>query len=377
MNNSTNKIKVGVIFGGRSGEHEVSLVSAQSVIKTLDRNKYDVIPIGISKQGLWLTGNDAMKYLKTGQGENISQNFISPEPDTKEIVKVLNNKPKTIQKLLDVVFPLLHGPYGEDGAIQGLFELSDLPYVGAGVLASACGMDKAIMKALFEKAGLPIGNYISFTHHEWSKNISFYQNEIKEKIKFPLFTKPANLGSSVGIMKCHDESELKSGVEEAFKFDRKVVIEENIVGREIECSVLGNNEPKASLPGEVKPKREFYDYEAKYVTGDSDLIIPAKLTDQEVSEIQKLAIKTFKSIDCSGLARVDFFIKEDGQIVVNEINTMPGFTSISMYPKLWEVSGLPYASLLDELIELALERHEEKKKLNSSIKLDNDWYNKS
>ncbi len=282
---------------------------------------------------------------------------------------------KGYQNKLDVIFPLVHGPYGEDGTLQGLLKLTDLPYVGAGVLASACGMDKVIMKILFRNSGLRVPDYVHFLKHEWQKNKNSIIDEIESKLKYPVFTKPANLGSSIGISRCEKRSDLIEGINEALIFDRKIIVEAGIKGSEIECAVLGHNRPKASLPGEIKPKRKFYDYEAKYVTEDSELIIPAKLNKKQISDIQVMSIKAFKSIDCSGLARVDFFIENKTNIIlVNEINTMPGFTKISMYPKLWAASGLTYGKLLDKLIELAIEKHKEEKKLKKSVTIRSQWY---
>ncbi|MDD5567304.1 MAG: D-alanine--D-alanine ligase [Patescibacteria group bacterium] len=376
------KITVGVIFGGQSGEHEVSLVSANSVINSLDRKKYQVIPIGITKSGHWLMGPDALKFLRTGQGVNFHHESIIPEsnqqalvPINKSITRLHKTQKGIYQGKLDVVFPVLHGPYGEDGTIQGLFELSDIPYVGAGVLASACGMDKVIMKALFRQSGIPTPKYIGVIRHDFEKHKSQIIKQIEKRIGYPNFIKPANLGSSVGISKCKNRAGLARGIRQAFKYDRKVIIEEAISGREIECSVMGHNEPIASLPGEVKSNREFYDYQAKYIDGLSEIILPAPLTNRQVKLIRDLAIQAFRSIDCSGLARIDFFLEnKTGRILVNEINTMPGFTDISMYPKLWEITGLPYPRLLDKLIELAIFRHREKSLINKSFKPSKNWY---
>lgn len=376
------KITVGVIFGGQSGEHEVSLVSAQSVIDGLDKKKYKIIPIGITKSGQWLIGRDALIYLKTGRGSNIIHESILPESkkltsrhkSTNKLIFTNHHQGQT-QSKIDIIFPVLHGPYGEDGIIQGLLELAHLPYVGAGVLGSACGMDKAIMKALFNSANIPGPRYLSFIRDEWHNSKVKLVNNIKEHIKFPNFVKPANLGSSIGISKCRNINELIRGITVAFKYDRKVVIEEAIDGREIECSVLGNNDPIASVPGEVIPNRDFYDYEAKYIDGQAELLLPAPLTKQQSKTVQNLALKAFRAIDCSGLARVDFFIERaTNQILVNEINTLPGFTSISMYPKLWSASGIPYKKLLDILIRLAFERNTERNKILMSYQPAKNWY---
>lgn len=376
------KITIGVIFGGRSGEHEVSLVSAQSVMAALDRKKYTVIPIGITKSGHWLAGADALRYLKTGLGRQVKREGLIPEGNQKIIVPSTNNtavvnRPLAgkIQKKLDVVFPVLHGSYGEDGTIQGLFELADLPYVGAGVLASACGMDKAVMKSLFAQAGLPQPRYFSFLKHEWLKNKNKIVRDIESRIGFPCFVKPANLGSSVGISKCKSKRDLIRGIKQALSYDRKCLVEEGISGREFECAVLGHNHPVASLPGEIRPNREFYDYQAKYVDGQSELIAPAPISKKQTKLVQTLAIKAFKAIDCSGMARVDFFLEQkSSRLLVNEINTIPGFTSISMYPRLWQISGLSYPKLIDKLIQLALEKHREKNALKTSYQPIKKWY---
>jgi D-alanine-D-alanine ligase len=349
------KTRVGVIFGGRSGEHEVSLRSAESIIRSLDPSKYEVVPIAITHEGRWLRTRDAMQMLSPGDaiqaalksGEPMS---VVPEPKQNGAV--------------DVFFPIVHGTYGEDGTIQGLLELAGVPYVGAGVLGSAVGMDKDVMKRLLREAGLPVGDF-------WvtrAKDIEAFIKEFGPKLPYPVFVKPANLGSSVGISKAHDPGELPAALAMAAEFDRKIVVEKGIDAREIELSVLGNDEPQASIPGEIIPSREFYDYQAKYVNDDSRLIIPAALSEEQVRQAKDLAIRTFRALDCSGLARVDLFLeKTTGKFLVNEINTLPGFTSISMYPKLWEASGLAYADLVDRLIGLAMDRHSEKKKLRTKF----------
>src|SRR5439155_16612365 len=324
-----NRIRVGVIRGGRSGEHEVSLRSAESILNAIDREKYDVVPITISHDGKW------------------EPFAISPEPGA---------------QALDVVFPIVHGTYGEDGTIQGLFELANLPYVGAGVLGSAIGMDKDVMKRLLRAASLPIVEYWSVRKSELD---SFLQSQLNS-LPYPLFVKPANLGSSVGITKTHAPEELPGALQTAAEYDQKIVVERGVDAREIEVSVLGNDDPIASVPGEIIPSREFYDYNAKYVDDDSRLLIPAPLTDNQVKEAQRMAIAAFKVLECSGMARADLFLeKSTGKFYVNEINTLPGFTAISMYPKMWEASGIPYTELIDRLITLALERHGEKNKLRT------------
>jgi D-alanine-D-alanine ligase len=327
------KTRVGVLCGGRSGEHEVSLRSAESILDAIDRNKYEVIPITISHEGRW------------------EPFAISAEPHEGAAV--------------DVVFPVVHGTYGEDGTIQGLFELANVPYVGAGVLGSAAGMDKDVMKRLLRDAGLPIVDYWTVRRSE----LAAFLREQANNLPYPVFVKPANLGSSVGISKAHNAEELPSALHVAAEYDRKIVVERGVDAREIEMSVLGNDDAIASIPGEIVPSREFYDYNAKYVDADSRLLIPAPLTEAQVKEVQRMGLATFKALECSGMARVDLFLeKSTGKFYVNEINTLPGFTSISMYPKLWEASGIAYPELIDRLISLALERHAEKQKLRTSYR---------
>jgi D-alanine-D-alanine ligase len=388
------KIRVGVLFGGRSGEHEVSLLSAASVLNAIDREKYEVVPIGITKDGRWLTAEHAENLL-TGKLMLEPRNLRAGDPDMTQPAAVLARgeavvvPPEPVHRHsglvpfqtdsspmrrasdrainVDVIFPVLHGTFGEDGTIQGLLELADIPYVGAGVLGSAAGMDKDIMKSLFIAAGLPIVKHVTILRSDWKKDPKKVE-KLVGKLKYAVFVKPANLGSSVGISKAHNKKELGPAIEEAAKFDSKIVIEQGVGGnkekaREIECSVLGNDEPSASVPGEIVPIKEFYDYNAKYLDEGSQLIIPAKLTKAETKKVQELALKAFKAVDCSGLARVDFLMDpKTRKIYLNEINTMPGFTAISMYPKLWAASGLEYSDLIDRLIQLGIERHEDKKK---------------
>ena len=347
------KIRVGVIFGGRSGEHEVSLRSAESILKAIDRNKYVVVPIGITHEGRWLASRNALSML----------------PAKDQIQKVLTDGESitlpaepAAQGMVDVIFPMLHGTYGEDGTIQGLLELANVPYVGAGVLGSAVGMDKDVMKRLLRDAGLPIVDYWVVRTQDLD---SFLQAHISD-LPYPVFVKPANLGSSVGITKVHAAEELPAALQTAAEYDRKIVVEKGVNAREIELSVLGNDDPIASVPGEILPSREFYDYKAKYVDEDSRLLIPAPLNEIQKIEAQRLAIAAFRVLECSGMARVDLFLeKPAGKFYVNEINTLPGFTTISMYPKLWEASGIPYSELIDRLITLAIERHAEKNKLRT------------
>ena len=347
------KIRVGVVFGGRSGEHEISLRSAESVLRSLDPNKYDVVPIGITHEGKWLSPRTSLALLSPK--ETIETTLMKGDP------AALTAEPNP-RATVDVIFPVLHGTYGEDGTIQGLFDLANIPYVGAGVIGSAVGMDKDVMKRLLRQSGLPVGDF-------WTIKKSEIESFIRERAKnlpYPVFVKPANLGSSVGISKVHGPEELQPGLDAAAEYDRKLVIEKGIDAREIEIAVLGNDDPIASIPGEIIPAREFYDYEAKYVTEDSKLLIPAPMSQEKADEAKRLAIATFKALEGSGLGRVDLFLERGtDKFFVNEINTMPGFTSISMYPKLWEASGIPYADLLDRLIALAIERHAEKNKLRT------------
>ena len=386
------KLRVGVLFGGRSGEHEVSLLSAASVINAIDKSKYDVVPIGITKAGHWLTAEKAERLLggkSSGSGEERhlragdptatpgaallakgEEVLVPPVPSAESLVPFSTAQataaPHSIH--VDVIFPVLHGTFGEDGTIQGLLELADIPYVGAGVLGSAAGMDKDVMKKLFAAADLPIVKHVTILRSQWESDEKATRKRIEKALKYPVFVKPANLGSSVGISKAHDKKELGPAILEAAKYDRKIVIEQSVgtkkaKAREIEVSVLGNDVPQASIAGEIVPAAEFYDYNAKYIDEGSKLLIPAKLSKSKMKQIQQLAVAAFTAVDCSGLARVDFLMDpKSGKLWVNEINTMPGFTAISMYPKLWGASGLEYTTLISRLIELALERHADKKR---------------
>lgn len=349
------KLRVVLLFGGRSAEHEVSCVSARHVAEALDPDRYEVVPVGIAKDGRWMLPEASKKVLEGAQLQIPEKAFKVSGDEVKELVPVVG--------LPDVVLPILHGPYGEDGTVQGLLELADIPYVGAGVLGSALGMDKEKMKILFRAAGLPTTEFAVIRDHEWESDPDACM-ERPSALGFPCFAKPANLGSSVGITKCIDAQSLKAGIEEALKHDRKVLVEENLAAREIECGVLGNEEPEASVCGEVIAAREFYDYFAKYVDDASRTIIPADLPDEVCETVRSYSIRAFKAIDAEGMARVDFFYDEGGRgVVVNEINTIPGFTNISMYPKLWEASGVPYDKLLTRLIELAIDRHAKKREV--------------
>ncbi len=361
------KIRVGILFGGKSGEHEVSLQSAKNVFEAIDKQKYDVVLIGIDKKGRW-------SLLDTSQ-------FLLDADDPKKIrlsdsTDQVNLVPGNSSKLLfnpsgsrsagpiDVVFPVLHGPFGEDGTVQGLLKLANLPFVGAGVLGSAVGMDKDVMKRLLRDAKIPIARFI-LGYFQSQDELSFAS--ISDQLGLPFFVKPANYGSSIGINKVHDAGQFERALKEAFEFDHKIIIEENIDGREIECAVLGNEDPMASVPGEIIPHHEFYSYEAKYIDENGAYLkIPAELPSETVRRIQALAVQTFRALCCEGMARVDFFLKEYGEIIVNEINTIPGFTKISMYPMLWEASGMPYAELIDRLIQLAIQRFEKESRLKTS-----------
>jgi len=403
------KLRVGILFGGRSGEHEVSLLSAASVLKAIDKTKYDVVPIGITKDGRWLTaehaerllrgdaaalGSESGEYKSAGATQHLRAGdpratpgaavlaagesvVVPPEPRHDAGLKPFQTDANADAPLrraadrainVDVIFPVLHGTFGEDGTIQGLLELADMAYVGAGVLGSAAGMDKEVMKALFRTAGLPMVKHVTVLRSSWESTPKKIEKLVESKLKYPVFVKPANLGSSVGISKAHDRKELEPAIAEAAKFDRKIVIEEGVGGRkhkarEIECAVLGNDDPTASVAGEIVPCKEFYDYDAKYLAEGSELVIPAKLTKAEMKRVQTLAIAAFQAVDCSGLARVDFLMEpKSRKMYVNEINTMPGFTAISMYPKLWAATGVSYPELIDRLIQLGLERHRDKKR---------------
>ena len=401
------KLRVGILFGGRSGEHEVSLLSAASILKAIDRRKFDVVPIGITKEGRWLAAADAHELLN-GTSVSTARQFragdpemtpaarllhegiptlFAPEPENPPLVHAKKSRgaidsgrapvfadsyrPANISRLsggsLDVVFPVLHGTFGEDGTIQGLFELAGIAYVGSGVLGSAAGMDKDVMKRLFAQAGLPIVKHVALLRGEWQSAPRKAIAHIEDALPYPVFVKPANLGSSVGISKVHDRKEIAPALDLAAKYDRKLIVEQGVGGRkakarELEVAVLGSDEPRASVVGEIIPGKEFYDYEAKYLCEGSVPVIPARLARAQLKQIREMAIAAFRACDLSGLARVDFLMEPGGRqrIYVNEVNTMPGFTRISMYPKLWEASGIEYTDLITQLIELALERQQEK-----------------
>jgi D-alanine-D-alanine ligase len=353
-----------VLFGGRSGEHEVSLASAASVLAAIDRDRYEVVPMGIARDGQWLVGGDPLRALAEAAGVRLALPPPDPRGPAAPLARVptAGGLPAGTAAGLDVVFPVLHGPYGEDGTLQGLLELADLPYVGAGVLASAVGMDKATMKAVFRAHDLPCVAYLVVRDHEWRESAASVARQVAERLGYPCFVKPSNLGSSVGISKVRGPAALADALALAFSHDRKALVEQAVAGREIEVSVLGNDHPEASVPGEIHPGREWYDYEAKYTDGIAQVVIPAPLAPGQAERFQRLAIAAFLAVDAAGLARVDFFLDADGRILVNEINTIPGFTRFSAYPRLWEASGVPYARLVDRLIQLALERHAAKRR---------------
>ena len=371
----SDKLKVAVLFGGRSGEHEVSLISARSVMAALDPSKYEIIPVGITRKGAWIVGADPMDALQREDLADTRPATIFGDPSRSGLWAhegpagdaAQSAQPAECWKLLsrvDVVFPVLHGTFGEDGTLQGLLDLAGVPYVGAGVLCSAAAMDKIVFKAVCAAHDLPITPYFWTTRKRWLAEPDVVLDEIEGQLRYPVFTKPANLGSSVGITKCHHRAGLRRGMDEAARYDRRILVEAAVpTAREIEVSVLGNEEPGASIPGEIIPSREFYDYAAKYLDeGEhaSTLLIPAPLDEAMTRYVQDLAVQSYRAIDGAGMARVDFLLSRDtGELYLNEINTIPGFTSISMYPKLWEASGLPYSRLLDWLIDLALDRHAE------------------
>ena len=358
----TQKTCVGILFGGRSGEHDVSIQSAASVIRALDPAKYEIVPIGITREGHWRVGSGAATSLSQILKSGVSV-IPSADPTGSKLLpgaalNAATNSPPSI----DVVFPVLHGTFGEDGTVQGLLELANIPYVGAGVLASAVGMDKDVMKRLFRDEGLPVLPWQLILRADWETNPGAVRKRVEENLCYPLFVKPVNLGSSVGISKVHHRRELTTAMDLAALYDRKILVEKGIDAREIECSVLGNDSPQASVPGEVIPVNEFYDYEAKYLKEGSELVIPAPLTTRQQNLVREVSIRAFKTLDCAGMGRVDFLVnRKTGKVFLNELNTIPGFTSISMYPKMWEATGIPYPELLNRLIELALERHREKK----------------
>ncbi len=361
------KTNVAILFGGKSGEHEVSLQSAKNVFNAIDKKKYNPVVIKIDKSGKWLLVNKPKTIFDTDDRASSDKKLlgipVAMVPKSEGNISNLSKKGKNIK--VDVVFPVLHGPFGEDGTIQGLLKLAEVPFVGAGVLGSAVGMDKDVMKRLLKNDGIPIGKFVTIKSMEVVPGFG----SVKKKLKSPLFVKPANLGSSIGVSKAHNEKEYLRGVKDAFKYDNKILIEEYIKGREIECSVLGNDNPIASSLGEVKPVNDFYSYKAKYIDEEGAVLeVPARISKKKTKEIQKMAIKVFQSLSGEGMGRVDFFLKENGEIIVNEINTIPGFTKISMFPRLWEFSGISYTDLIDRLIQLAINRFNQEEKLKTSYK---------
>lgn len=352
------KIRLGLLYGGKSAEHQVSLRTALAVINALNHDKFQIHPIYITVEGEWVKGPTLdgpvadVKSLQFSQAENISSTALAPTLFTST----------NSESSLDVIFPLLHGPNGEDGTVQGLLEILNLPYVGNGVLASSAGMDKVVMKNIFAQAGLPQVKYVWFIRSEWEAQQEEAYEKVERELGYPCFVKPANLGSSVGISKCMNREQLKEAFQEAFQFDRKVIIEEGVVAREIELGVLGNDYPECSVAGEIVPKVEFYDYNAKYEDGNTALIIPADIKDEEYKALHDMAIKAFKALDGSGLVRADFFLTKEGKPYINEVNTMPGFTPVSMFPLLWKHSGLDYPDLIEKLVNLGMERHAEKQR---------------
>jgi D-alanine-D-alanine ligase len=367
------KIRIGLIFGGRSGEHEVSLASAQSVMANLDRDKYELLPICITQQGTWLLGIEPAKVIATRQQvqqdapEETTAVTLPGDPSLRRLIPIHSDEQLGDNGSLDVIFPVLHGTYGEDGTLQGLLEMANVPYVGCSVLGSALGMDKEKMKMIFQAIGLPIVDYLVYRRSEWERAPETILSAIEQRLGYPCFVKPVNLGSSVGINKGHNRAELEHAITVAAEYDRKVIIERGINCRELECAVLGNDEPIASVVGEVVASNEFYDYNAKYLDNKSQTIIPADIPQATAEEVRRQALQAFLALDLSGLSRVDFFLeKETGKVYINEVNTLPGFTQVSMYPKLWEASGIPYTELLDRLIELAIERYEDKQRNRTS-----------
>jgi len=361
--NGHTRTRVLVLFGGQSGEHDVSLRSAQTVIGALDPERYEVVPVGITREGRWLTGGDPMAALTAHSplfalihgGDDDTTSPMESSEATAALPVVMSGQ-------IDVVFPVLHGPKGEDGTVQGMFELSGIPYVGSGVLGSAVAMDKAIAKTLCAQAGIPQVKWLTVLRRDWERDPDTVMEQVASQIGYPCFTKPANMGSSVGVAKSHNAEELADCIAIAARYDRRIIIEQGVDARELEISVLGNEEPIASVVGEIVPSREFYDYEAKYIDTGSKAIIPAEISAETLAEIQRIAIQAFQALDLAGMARADFFLERStGQLLLNEINTIPGFTSISMYPLLWEASGLPLPELVDRLIALAIERHREKR----------------
>jgi len=369
------KLRIGLFFGGRSGEHEVSLASAKSVMENLDKDKFEVVPIGITKEGSWLLGVDPVRLLAAEQDVTPDANLeqttavtLTGDPTLRRLIPVQGGEPLGSSGSIDVLFPVMHGTYGEDGSLQGLMDMANVPYVGCGVLGSALGMDKEKMKMVFQSVGLPIVDYVVYRRNEWERSPETIMDAIEQRFGYPCFVKPVHLGSSVGVSKAHSREELEHAINVAAEYDRKIIIERAIDCREVECAVLGNDEPIASVVGEVISSNEFYDYRAKYIDNKSQTIIPANIPQATAEEVRRQSVQAFLALDLSGLARVDFFIeKQTGKVYINEVNTMPGFTQISMYPKLWQASGVSYPELLERLIELALERHADRQRNRTTL----------
>jgi len=355
------KTRIGLLYGGKSAEHKVSMQTALAVTKALDFEKFEIYPIYITEEGEWVKGPQLGAPAENVKALEFSDNSNLPTPSFTPALFQAGGAESG--QTLDVIFPLLHGPNGEDGTVQGLLELLNLPYVGNGVLASAAGMDKIVMKNVFAQAGLPQVDYVAAIRSEWEKDSEKVYGLVEERLGYPCFVKPANLGSSVGISKATNKQELEEAFKEAFQFDRKIIIEQGVVAREIEIGVLGHDEPECSVVGEIVPKKDFYDYKAKYEDGDTAMIIPADITDQQYADLKEMAVTAFKALDCSGLVRADFFLTKDGQLLINEVNTMPGFTPFSMFPLLWKHTGVEYPQLIEKLVNLGIERHAEKQKI--------------
>jgi D-alanine-D-alanine ligase len=368
------KLRVGVIFGGRSGEHEVSIASAASVLNAIDKSKYEVVPIGITSEGRWLAGADPSRLLSgatmedsASEGGAVTAVVVTGDPTRDGLLPAGDPTGAASVGHLDIVIPVLHGTYGEDGTLQGLLEMAGLPYAGCGVLGSALGMDKEKAKLVFKASGLPVVDWTTARRHEFERDPDALCDRIEQRFPYPIFVKPSNMGSSVGVGKAHDRAELRTALATALDYDTKALIEPGLTVRELECGVLGNDEPIASVVGEVVSSNEFYDYRAKYVDNASRLFIPAEIPAETATSLREMAVRAFLALDLSGLARVDFFLdKDSGQLHLNEVNTMPGFTQISMYPKLWEATGIPYPELLDRLIALGLERYADKQRTKTS-----------
>ena len=375
------KLRIGVIFGGRSGEHEISVRSARSVIEAIDQDKYTVAPIFITKEGRFLSPAESVRFLPAEAGRLLPKKLgagargpvtIAGDPAARGLIPLENNHRSVVAEPLDVIFPVLHGTYGEDGTIQGLLEMAGIPYVGCGVLASSCGMDKVTMKSLFRDAGLPLCRYEWFLRAEWERDRAAVARRIARRLGFPCFVKPANLGSSVGISRATDRRSLAAAIDLAARYDRKIIVEEGLNAREIECAVLGNDEAEASLPGEYIPRGQqsiFLDYTEKYSAETHvEFVVPAPLSQALIARVRKMALQAFHALDGAGLARVDFFLRRDtGELLINELNTLPGLTDVSGYPQMWAASGLTFTQVIDRLIELALERHQDKSRNQTSL----------